>query len=132
MIAKLFTKVGLKAALMAIPGVGPVLAFMTSPAGKAAALAAAGLACFIAGYQVKANFDEGATLRAVISKKDIDLRAAKDSAANTEAVLNQTAERDTKNQEVIRDLQEQLSKAGAAAGNCTLDDDTIQRLRRLE
>jgi hypothetical protein len=105
------------------------LAVLGSRVGSTVVVAAL---AFGAGWKAKDRIDENATLRAVIAKKDIDLRAAKESAEITKNVLNATSERDAENQETIRDLQERLSKAGTPAGNCSLDDDAVGRLRRLK
>ena len=119
--------------LSLIPG-GPVLAALSaawsvssSPPGRLILVAAL---AFYGGWEAKGRIDEAATLRAVIAKTRIDLKAAQDTAETANAVAADIATRDASNQEIIRDLQIRLSQR--PAGNaCTLDPAAADSLRRL-
>jgi hypothetical protein len=125
-----------------VPGVGPVLSvltatwsFVASPFGRVLAVAAV---AFLGGWQAKAQLDEAASLRAVISKQRIDLTAAQETADTANAMVAQIAQHDARNQEIISDLQARLSQhpsvapTGSPAGNdCTLDPAAVSGLRRL-
>ena len=119
--------------LALVPGAGPVIAaastawsVLASPLGRVLAVAAL---AFIGGWQAKAHLDEGATLRAIVAKQRIDLKAAQDTAEAANTIIADIAARDARNQEVINALQQQLSRR--PAGACSLDDAAVRGLRRL-
>jgi hypothetical protein len=126
----------IKAALLAVrslalaaPGGGiavAVLEFLVGPAGRLVLIAAL---AFWGGWAAKARIDEAATLRAVIAKTRIDLKAAQDTADAANTVMAELSASDARNQETIRDLQLALSQRPARA--CALDPAAADSLRRL-
>jgi hypothetical protein len=114
---------------LAIPGGGiavAVLEFLAGPAGRLILIATL---AFWGGWEAKARIDEAATLRAVIAKTRIDLEAAQHTADAANAVAADLSATDTRNQEIIRDLQLALSQRPAHA--CALDPAAADSLRRL-
>jgi hypothetical protein len=124
-----------------IPGIGPLLgavsaawSVLAAPFGRLLAIA---VVAFVGGWQAKARLDEVATLRAVISKQRIDLTAARETADTASAVAAEVAQRDSRNQEIIDDLQARLAQrpsdpaARAAGDGCALDPAAVGGLRRL-
>lgn len=101
--------------------------FLASPIGRILIVAAL---AFIGGWEAKARLDEGATLRALIARQRIDLRAAQDAAADSDKRSEELNTLDAANQETIRDLRDKLSRQPASAV-CRLDPDAALRLRRL-
>jgi hypothetical protein len=119
-----------RALALGVPGGGiAVAAFdaLVSPAGRLALIAAL---AFWGGWEAKARIDEAATLRAVIAKTRVDLAAARDTAEAANAVVAELSSIDAKNQEIIRDLQLELSQR-PAVNTCPLDDAAARSLRRL-
>jgi len=121
--------------LLFIPGAGPFLAagwrLLATPAGRRVAIFTFGIAAsFAFGWSLKARLDRSATLQAVIAKQRIDLQAAKDTAEQAAATTAALSDTDSKNQDVIRDLQNRLARQ-PQSGACTLDDATARGLRRL-
>jgi hypothetical protein len=118
----------LRAGTLAVPGGGIAVAaieFLVSPVGRAILIAGA---AFFGGWEAKARIDEAATLRAVIAKTRIDLKAAQDTAEHANAAAKEIADREASNQEIIRDLNLRLSQRPAA---CALDPAAADSLRRL-
>lgn len=121
--------------LLLIPGAGPFLAagwnVLASPAGRRAAVVTLGIASsFVLGWSLKARLDRSGTLQVVIAKQRIDLKAAKDTAEQAAATAAALSDTDTRNQEIIRDLQDRLATQ-PRGGTCTLDDAAARGLRRL-
>jgi hypothetical protein len=113
----------------ALPGGGVAVAaleFLAAPAGRLALVA---LLAFWGGWEAKARIDEAATLRAAIARTRIDLAAARDTAEAANAVVAELTGIEAKNQEIIRDLQLELSRR--PGNDCALDDAAAGRLRRL-
>lgn len=105
---------------------GILLFFITNPVGRLIAAVAIALTVgFWSGYEVKSNLCESETLKAIISKQKIDLEAANDTAAQANAVADELADADDKNQEMIRELQNRQP------GACVLDPADADRLRQL-
>lgn len=132
--------------LLLIPGVGPFLAagwnLLSTPTGRRIIFFAVGIATsFMFGWSLKARLDRSATLQAVIAKQQIDLRAAKDAAEQAAVTAAFLSDTDTKNQEIIRDLETRLAQRPPIqqhaatqrpqGGPCALDDATARSLRRL-
>jgi hypothetical protein len=97
--------------LLFIPGAGPFLAagwrLLTTPTGRRVAILTLGMAAsFAFGWSLKTRLDRSATLQAVIAKQRIDLRAAADTAEQAAATAAAPSDTDSKNQDVIRDLQQ--------------------------
>ena len=121
--------------LLFIPGAGPFLAagwrLLTTPAGRRVAILTLGMAAsFAFGWSLKTRLDRSATLQAVIAKQRIDLQAAKETAEQAAATAAALSDTDSKNQDVIRDLQDRLASE-AQSSACTLDDAAARSLRRL-
>ena len=121
--------------LLFIPGAGPFLAagwrLLTTPAGRRVVVFALGIASsFVFGWSLKARLDRSATLQAVIAKQRIDLQAAKDTAEHAAATAAALSDTDSRNQDVIRDLQDRLARQPQSSA-CTLDDAAARGLRRL-
>ena len=121
--------------LLFIPGAGPFLAagwtMLNSPTGRRVAIFAIGIgASFCFGWSLKARLDRSATLQAVIAKQRIDLEAARDTAEQAVATASALSDTDTKNQEIIRDLQNRIARQ-PQSGACALDDAAARGLRRL-
>jgi hypothetical protein len=121
--------------LLFIPGAGPFLAagwrLLTTSAGRRVAILALGVAAsFAFGWSLKGRLDRSATLQAVIAKQSIDLQAARDTAEQAAATAAALWDTDSKNQEIIRDLQNRLARQPQSSA-CTLDDATARGLRRL-
>jgi hypothetical protein len=114
---------------LGVPGGGIAVAafdFLVAPAGRLVLIA---ILAFWGGWEAKARLDEAATLRAVIAKTRIDLAVARDTAEAANAVAAELTRTDTRNQEIIRDLQLNLSRR--PANGCPLDDAAAGSLRRL-
>jgi len=121
--------------LLFIPGAGPFLAagwrLLTTPTGRRVAILTLGMAAsFAFGWSLKTRLDRSATLQAVIAKQRIDLQAARDTAEQPAAMAAALSDTDTKNQEIIRDLQSSLARQPQSSA-CTLDDAAARGLRRL-
>jgi hypothetical protein len=121
--------------LLFIPGAGPFLAtgwrLLTTPTGRRVAIFTLGIAAsFTFGWSLKGRLDRSATLQAVIAKQRIDLQAAKETAEQAAATAAALSDTDSKNQDVIRDLQDRLASE-AQSSACTLDDAAARSLRRL-
>jgi hypothetical protein len=115
------------AALFAVPYSGKVLAFLFSPVGRIVLIASL---AFAGGWHAKGKIDDAATARAVLAKTRIDLETARQTAAQADKVADELADTDANNQEIIRDLQEALSKR-PPNNACALDPAAADRLRRL-
>jgi hypothetical protein len=118
----------LRAGALAVPGGGFAVAaveLLVTPIGRTILVAAL---AFYAGWEAKARIDEAATLRAVIAKTRIDLKAAQDTAEQASVAAKEIADREASNQEIIRDLNLRLSQRPAA---CALDPAAADSLRRL-
>lgn len=106
-------------------------AFISSPIGRLITVGGLALVLgFSQGWSLKARMDRSATLQTVIAKQRIDLKAAQDTAEAANGVIAEISDRDAKNLEVIRDLQEKLDKRPPNA-RCTLDDPTARGMRRV-
>jgi hypothetical protein len=114
------------AALLAVPYLGPALSAAVSPLGRTVLVIALS---FAGGWHAKGKLDDAATARALVAKTRIDLAAARDTADAANAVVAELSATDTRNQEIIRDLQLALSQRPAHA--CTLDPAAADSLRRL-
>jgi hypothetical protein len=108
-----------------------VWAFISSPIGRLITVGGISLVLgFSQGWSLKGRLDRSATLQAVISKQRIDLKAAQDVADTANTVIAEISLRDANNQEIIRGLNETLSKR-PAGNSCALDPAAAGSLRRL-
>ena len=108
-----------------------VWTFISSPIGRLITVGGFALVLgFSQGWSLKARLDRSATLRAVVDKQRIDLKAAQDVADTANSVIAEIAQRDANNQEIIRDLNGKLAKA-PAGNSCALDPAAAGSLRRI-